>query len=477
MIRTLCFISLLLASISMQAQETYFSKEKLEEDIKQLEKTLVGIHPGLDYFTPKSDIESMFQKRLATLPDSMSRIAFYELLEPIIDTIKCGHTNIQFSHKLYKEKEDREKPQLFPMDLVMLNNEVLVEKDFDIGEHIIPKGSQILSIDSVDVNYIVDRLALYHKGADGDNHYPERLWAVKGFKGGYARFFGLKDKFVVSLINSKNQEKQIYTLDAVPPNALSEIKKAEKKATSPVTLSVVDNGQIGLLRISSFSDQGNFKKSKKKFRKAFKEIREKNLNKVIIDVRDNGGGAISNIKHLTRYLLDKDYLIIKKATIEEDFKDEKKSWFQNLMFFFNKKELVGDEYVLSRFSKKKIKPRKNLYTGDLVVLINERSYSAAALTPAILRDRNRATLIGEEAGGSYHLAFAGSSKYVRLKNSKIKVRVPIIQLIYDVQEDHQDRRKGLLPDIYKTYTKEDLTNGTDAVLEYAIEYLDQKKTD
>ena len=57
----------------------------------------------------------------------------------------------------------------------------------------------------------------------------------------------------------------------------------------------------------------------------------------------------------------------------------------------------------------------------------------------------------------------------------IQVRVPIIQLIYNVQADHQDRRKGLLPDIYKTYTKEDLTNGTDTVLEYAIEYLDQKK--
>ncbi len=474
MIRTLCLLLILLTAFPMLAQETFFTKEKLEEDIKQLEKTLVGIHPGLDYFTPKSDVENMFKERLAALPDSMSRMAFYELLEPIIDTIKCGHTNIQFSHKLYEEKGDKEKPQLFPMDLVMLNNEVLVEEDFDIGEHVIPKGSQIISVDTVDISYIVSRIALYNKGADGDNDYPERLWAVKGFKGGYARFFGLKDKFVVSLINSKTQEKQIYTLDAAPPKVLTEMAKAKAKVTSPVTFSTVDDGQIGLLRISSFSDQSNFKKSKKKFKKAFREIREKKINKVIIDVRDNGGGAISNIKHLTRYLLDEEYLIVKKATIEADFKGEKKSWFQNLMFNLTSKELVGDEYIMKRFSKKKIKPKKNLYKGEVVVLINERSYSAAALTPAILKDKNRVTLIGEEAGGSYHLAFAGSSKYVRLKNSKIKVRVPIIQLIYDVQADHQDRRKGLLPDIYKTYTKEDLTNGTDTVLEYAIEYLDGK---
>ena len=474
MIRTLCIFSFLLSTLSMLAQETYFAKEKLEEDIKQLQKTLVGIHPGLDYFTPKSDVENMFQDRLANLPDSMSRMAFYELLEPIIDTIKCGHTNIQFSHKLYKEKEDKEKPQLFPIDLVMLNNEVLIEEDFDIGDHIIPRGSQILSIDTVSINYIIDRIALYNKGADGDNDYPERLWATRGFKGGYARFFGLKDKFVVSLINSKTQEKQTYTLDAAPPKALAELAKAKAKVTSPVNFSIIDEGQIGLLKISSFSDQSNFKKSKKKFRKAFKEIRKKNLEKVIIDVRNNGGGAIKNIKHLTRYLLDEEYLIVKKATIEADFKEEKKSWFQNVMFNLTSKELVGDEYIMKRFNKKKIKPRKKLYTGELVMLINERSYSAAALTPSLIRDKNRATLIGEEAGGSYHLAFAGSSKYVRMKNTKIKVRVPIIQLIYDVHPEQQDRRKGVLPDIYKTYTKDDLINGTDTVLEYAIEHLDQK---
>jgi len=184
--------------------------------------------------------------------------------------------------------------------------------------------------------------------------------------------------------------------------------------------------------VTSFSDQSNFKKSKRKFKKAFKEIRNQNLDKVILDVRNNGGGAIKNIKHLTRYLIDEEYLIVKKATIEQAFKDEKKSWFQKILFSFTSKELVGDEYIMKRFSKKMIKPQKKLYQGELVVLINESSYSAAALTPALLRAKNRATLIGEEAGGSYHLAFAGSSKYVRMKNSKIKVRVPIIQLIYEL---------------------------------------------
>ncbi len=473
LLRTLFAICTFTFIAPIQAQDKYFTKDKLEADIKQLKKTLIAIHPGLDYFTPKEVVEKMLDDRLASLPDSMLRMDFFNLLEPIIDTIKCGHTNIQFSHKLYKEKEDKDKPQLFPMELVMLDNEVLVEKDFNIGKNIIPKGSQILHIDSVAIDPIIDQLAKYHKGADGDNHYPERLWAVRGFKGAYARFFGLKDKFVVHLINSKTGKPQTYTLAAVPPNALSKIKKEENKSYKPVTFETVDDGKIGLITIRSFSDKSFFHKHKGQYKKAFKEMRQKNIEKLIIDVRNNGGGAIDNIKYLTKYLFDEEYLIVKEATVEDDFKDEKKSFFQKIFFAFAKKELKDEKYYLKGFSKKNIKPKNKRYQNDLVVLINERSYSAAALTPAVIKEKKRATLIGAEAGGSYHLAFAGTSKYVKLSNTRIKVRVPIIKLVYDVDVDAQDRRKGLLPDIYKKYTKDDLTNGTDTVLEYAIEYLNK----
>lgn len=475
MIRFCLFLSLLICIPNVEAQEKFFPKDKLEADIKQLKKTLLAIHPGLDYFTPKATVEKMLDDRLAALSDSMSRMAFYEMLVPVIDTIKCGHTNIQFAHKLYKDKKDKDNPLLFPMELTMIDNEVLVEKDFDIGSHVIPKGSQILTIDSIAVNNIIGKLALYNKGADGDNHYPERLWAAKGFKYAYARFFGLKEKFVVTLINSASQENQTYTLNAIPPNALSKIKKEEQKTYSPVVYETIDNGKIGLLTISSFGNKSSFQKSKGKFKKAFNEIADKNIEKLIIDVRNNGGGAISNIKHLTRHFLDEEYLIVKKAYIKTAFKEEKKSWFQSLMFAFAKKERDGDNYILPKFSKKKIKPRKRIFDGDIVMLINERSYSAAALTPALIKDKNRATLIGAEAGGSYYVAFAGTSKYVRMDNTGIKVRVPIIYLGFDVREDQQDFRKGVVPDIYKKYTKQDLINDTDTVLEFAIDYLNKEK--
>ena len=477
MYRTLLLLIVIVVSLStLNAQATYFSKEKLTKDVNQLKKTLLAIHPGLDYFTPRSVVEQMFEESISSLPDSMTRMDFYDLLEPIIDTIKCGHTNIQFSHKLYKEKEDRDKPQLFPLKLVMINNEVLLKEAFDIGGIEIPRGSQILSIDTVEIDKIVDQISKYHKGADGDYKYPERLWAVRGFTGGYARFFGLKDKFVVRLINSQTTEEQTYTIDAIPPNALKKINKEESKEKFPVTYKTLADSKIGLLTITSFSDKGTFNKSKGIFKKAFAEMKKADVEKLIIDVRNNGGGAIGNIKHLTRHLLDEEYLIVKQGTIEDDFKEEKKSFFQSLHFAFSGKEHLGNKYYYKRFNKKNIKPKseKKRFSGDLVVLINSRSYSAAALTPALLKDRERATLIGEVAGGSHYLAFAGFSKYVKLDNTKLRVRVPIIKLVYDVVEDRQDVRKGVIPDIYKVYTKEDLTNETDTVLEYAIEYLQDK---
>jgi len=61
----------LFVTYPMLAQETFFTKEKLEEDIKQLEKTLVKIHPGLDYFTPKSDIENMLILEIISSPEDL----------------------------------------------------------------------------------------------------------------------------------------------------------------------------------------------------------------------------------------------------------------------------------------------------------------------------------------------------------------------------------------------------------------------
>ena len=477
-IRLPLFFYLILLSVASQAQEekeeVYFQKEELKSDIEELQEKLLSIHPGLDYFVPKSTIEQMFVARLESLPDSMTRMDFFDLTEPIIDSIECGHTNIKFSHKLYDRKKEGDNPLLFPIKVLMLDNEVLLKEDFDIGSNVIPKGSQILTIDSVSIDHIVDRMTKYHRGADGDNHYPERLWAVRTFMDGYARFFGLKDKFLVDLINSKSGKKQTYTIDAIPPNALRELNKIESKSYSPVTFKTVDNGKIGLLTMTSFSNKSLFKKSKKKINKAFKEMRKNDLDKLIIDIRNNGGGAIKNISNLTRHLMDEEYLLIKESFFKKAYLDAKKSIFQKLLLAFSKKEPRGEDVYFHVWDKKNIKPKKKPYSGDLTVLINGQSYSAAAMTPALVKDRERGTLIGEQAGGSFHLAFAGFSKYVTLKNSKLRIRIPIISLIYDVDENKQDRRQGVIPDIEKIYTKEDLINGTDTVLEYAIEYLNNK---
>ena len=70
-----------------EGKEKFFQKEELKNDIEQLQEKLLAIHPGLDYFVPKSTIEQMFVDRLENLPDSMIRMDFFDLMEPIIDSI------------------------------------------------------------------------------------------------------------------------------------------------------------------------------------------------------------------------------------------------------------------------------------------------------------------------------------------------------------------------------------------------------
>jgi len=51
-------ICLFIFSISIYAQDKYFQKEQVKTDVEELQEKLLALHPGLDYFVPKSTVAS-----------------------------------------------------------------------------------------------------------------------------------------------------------------------------------------------------------------------------------------------------------------------------------------------------------------------------------------------------------------------------------------------------------------------------------
>ena len=121
------------------------------------------------------------------------------------------------------------------------------------------------------------------------------------------------------------------------------------------------------------------------------------------------------------------------------------------------------------------KPKKNnaIYKGNLYVLINEASYSAATDFPSHLVRAKRAVSIGRETATAYHYMTALKFARLFLPNTGIEYHLPLVKAITatDVSERFPYGR-GLLPDIEVPLTQEEVFFPTeDVILKKALDII------
>lgn len=102
--------------------------------------------------------------------------------------------------------------------------------------------------------------------------------------------------------------------------------------------------------------------------KAIYQLKKQNIESLIIDLRNNGGGSIKEAIELAGIFIDFGTLLV-----EQD----------------NTKQL----YSLKDFN------RGVMYDGPIALLVNNNSASASEMTAAVLQDYNRAIVVGENTFG------------------------------------------------------------------------------
>ena len=449
----------------------YFQKEEMVEDLKEFEYLLFNLHPGLDYFTDTTTLRSMFVATKNALPDSLDRLSFFLKVEPIIDAIQCGHTNLTMAHKVYKNNEEKKKKTLFPAYLTTWNGRLFFNADYEQDWLKIPRGTEIISIDSIPAKEIVRLIAKTNKGADGNTEGSEAAWSVAGFRTTYARFYGLKESHRLEVIKPGKDAIDLHTLKSISYEKILKQTKANEKP--PLSYEFIEDDKVAVIKLRTFSNESLFKRTRKHFKKAFQEIKEKNVENLIIDLRNNGGGAISNCNHFLSYLLNEKFKTVKKASLNKNLIKKELNLFQKLLVGTSKKVTTEEEIWLKKYNNKGKKINKDHhFDGKVVVLTNKRSYSASTMFCAILKSHDRAKIMGEVPGGSYHISFAGFSKYLKMKYSKIRIRIPLMRMEYNVNPDLQDNRIPVQPDFIKELNIKDFQEeGYDSLKDSAVEYL------
>lgn len=189
-----------------------------------------------------------------------------------------------------------------------------------------------------------------------------------------------------------------------------------------------DDDNVGYVRLARFSGE-----SSGEIEEAINSLLDEGAEKLILDLRNNGGGLLTAAVDVSDHFLDEG------AILYQITKDEGE-----------KEYLATDDTLVPEV--------------PLVVLINGGTASASEIVAGALQDQERATLIGD--GQSYG---KGSVQLVYDLSDGSSVHVTSAR--WYTPDKNQIDQQGLQPDVLVEVTQEAIENGRDEVLNRAIEFL------
>lgn len=260
------------------------------------------------------------------------------------------------------------------------------------------------------------------------------------------------------------------------------LKKYNIKNSKPAfNLEIINNRKTAILTILTFEPKAGIHVYRKFLQNTFKELKIRNVRHLIIDLRNNGGGTNSNVADLFAYLTDKPFKHLEYAEmIAQKFTwlkyAENPSDFDNLR---GVKTNAGTFLVNYRYPGTNFRsPVKEYgFNGDVYLLANGGTVSAASEFVAIAKFHKRAVVIGEETGGGYYGGTGGLYLKLILPTSKIKVRIPTIRIFTAVSgtdTTKQPAGRGVIPDYQVEPTIRQWLKSDDAELNVALELITKK---
>lgn len=512
----LLFILFLLFSCSsIQKNNKLVNKpipaEKLKKDVDYTYKKLQKMQPALYWYISKEKLDFKFDSLKTTITKPLTSYEFYTKLTPVVNEVRQGHLNIFPNTKIYSKKETQElaKKGMGPFsqfEFMMFDDKLYVAKNNSIDSTIVV-GSEIVSIDSVPTAKLLKE---YRKlmTSDGFNttfykhHLPKKFSAFYVYQNGVKDSLFYEFKFNDSTKNVWITRKKIaQSKETAKDSVVKKLTKEEKKKIALANKNkTIQNSKLGydpakkefqrsltfiekdssiaVLKIKSFSI-GNYKLF---YKEAFKQIKDNNATTLILDLRGNPGGRLSEINQLYSFVTDSAIAFVDKSEVVSKTSFLKRDYFGGGIVANTIKTIVYPlyaSYILIKVKKEdnkyyfsttenKVNPLpENRFKGKMYVLIDGGSFSASSIISSNLKGSKRAIFVGEETGGAYNGTVAGQMPIVELPNSKVKIRVGLMKIAAHYKTDEEGH--GIRPDIEIIPTLEDKISGNDPEMNWIFQ--------
>ncbi|MEO5782306.1 MAG: S41 family peptidase [Ginsengibacter sp.] len=470
-------------SVSNYSADKKFPKEKLKEDYILLRNILEKKHPSLYWYTSKDSMDYYFDEGYKNISDSMTELQFgWKILAPLTNKIHCGHTSFSMSKGWNKFIRNKRIPS-FPLYLKIWKDTMLVIANLNRKDSVIKKGMLITSINGMKNSEMINKMIGYVV-QDGYEDNVNYVRLSTNFPYFHRNIFGIYKNYSVQYIDNLGVErKTLIPVFGLIEDTLKKIKNfppvKEKHITQKEKLenvrSLKTSNGTAVMTINSFSGGSHLKGF---FRHSFRSLRKNNIKNLVIDIRANGGGDISNYVSLTKYIRNTPFKVADTAiAISKTFAPYtryiKSGFFNNIGLLFLTKKQRDSLYHFGYWERHTMKPKGNdHYSGDVYVLTNGLTFSASSLFCNAIKGEKNVTLVGENTGGGWYGNSGIMIPDITLPNTKLRVRLPMFKL---VQYQHiPTKGTGVVPDIFVGPTVESMRKDIDRKMEFVKEMIREK---
>jgi len=469
-----------------------YSLQQVQKDYSIYQTILEEHHPGLYWYTPKDSMDYFFNRGKQLLQDSMTEPEFRKILTYVTAKIDCGHTTVRSSKSWNKYTDTVGLGKLFPLSIKAWNDTLVVTANLNRKDSLLKRGTMITKINNKTVPEMIDTLFDYIS-TDGYNRtHKYQTLSNRGFFGSlYTSLFGLSEKYTIEYKDAAGQTNTtvipVYnpatdpairkgTRPIRPPVPQPSKRERRREATNTIRLLKIDSvNHTAMMDLSSFGKGYGLKNF---FHNSFTALQKINIDHLIIDVRSNGGGSVTNSTLLSRYLAnqkfkvsDSLYAIKKGSKYQRYIKDH--FWSNLFMTFLTRKRKDGN-YHFGYFERHYFNPKKNNhYDGKVYILIGGNSFSATTLFVGAVAKQENVIVIGEETGGGAYGNSAWLIPDVTLPETGVRFRLPLFRLVIDKNIPKIGR--GVQPEVPSFPTIDAVRRGADYKLDKALELINKDK--
>lgn len=406
--------------------DNVYTPAEYKADLEQLGHKLVAVNPNALKFISDKDFWDIIEAKKSLITEQTTYGEFAWHCSEIIASVNCSHTSMG---GFYTENEILPLSLRFPLQTRWVNDQLFVVAVLNNDDRVNIKD-EILSINGIAVGELMSDIYL-HIPSQGfiettKKHYFN-TWAT-----GMVPFaLAFPPSYEIQVQGKSNpitlQSAQRFN-DPISDNSIA-------SCDDNLCLEILKDNQSAVMTISSFNYYrwNNFDEFTVFADRSFKELNEKGIENLIIDLRFNGGGSPESSIYLLKYLIDEPFTYFSTGYHEGQGEQE---------------------------------PFVNPYKGKLYFLIDGNGNSTTGHFMAKVKDLELGTIIGEELG-SNQLCTAGQT-LCRLSYTKLNYH--IANAPSRVAASLPDET-GILPDHYVTQSIDQYLNKIDAVKVYAFELI------